>query len=131
MLFRSIITTPKSTAVTAKQKTIIKVAHGIITQLDIQFPPGPQSLLHLQINDALHQIFPYNPDGAFASDSVNISFREYIPVLNEPFELQAHTWNEDDTFEHSVIIRIGILPLQVAAPWLLSFGDKIKNILGG
>ena len=131
MLFRYSISTDANTAATAKKKTILKVAYGIVTQIDIQFPPGPQGFLHLQINDALHQVWPINPDGDFASDFVNISFREFIPVLTEPLEFQALTWNTDDTYAHLLIIRIGILPVNVAAPWLMSFDERIKSALGG
>jgi len=131
MVFRYSILTPANTAATAKKKTILKIAHGIITQIDIQFPSGPQGLLHLHINNSLHQIFPFNTGEDFASDSVLITFREHIPHLVEPFELQAYTWNLDDTYEHIIIIRVGILPVYVAAPWLLSFDERIHSILGG
>ena len=131
MFYRFSISTDNTFTVTNKKKTLLPVAQGIITQLDVQFPPGPQGLLHLQIRYSLHQVFPFNTDESFASDSVNITFREHIPILYEPFELQAYTWNEDETFDHMVIIRIGILPVHVAAPWLLSFDERIKSILGG
>ena len=131
MLFRYNISTPANTAASAKKKTILKVTTGIVTQIDIQFPPGPTGLLHLQINDALHQVWPMNPDGDFASHNVNISFREFIPVLTEPYEFQAHTWNTDDTYAHLLIIRIGILPVNVAAPWLMSFDERLRAVIGG
>lgn len=130
MLFVYNITTNASVAATNKKLTILKLTHGIITQLDVQFPPGPNGYLHLQITDGLHQVFPLNPEGDFASSFVNISFREYLPLLSVPYELQAYTWNLDDTYAHLVIVRIGILPVSVAAPWLMSFADKIKNALG-
>lgn len=131
MIFRFGITTSANTASTSKQRTDLKLAHGIVTQIDVQFPPGPQGLLHLQITDSLHQIWPFNPNEDFASDFVNISFREFIPVITEPYEFQAYTWNEDDTYDHYLIIRIGILPVNVAAPWLMSFTERIKAALGG
>ena len=131
MLFRYKISTPANTAESAKQKTTLKVAHGIVTQIDVQFPPGPTGLLHLHINNALHQVWPFNAGEDFASHNVNITFREFIPVLVEPYEFQAFTWNIDDTFAHLLIIRIGILPVNVAAPWLMSLDDKLKTILGG
>ena len=130
MIFRFGIETPANTAATAKVKTLLGIPQGIITQLDVQFPSGPQGLLHLQIRNSLHQLFPYNTDEDFSSDFVNISFREHIPHLIEPYELQAYTWNLDTLYAHTVIVRIGVLPVHVAAPWLLSFDERIKSILG-
>ena len=131
MLYKFSITTDANTPVTSKKKTVLKLARGIIHQLDVQFPSGPSGLLHVHINDAIHQIFPYNTDENFASSNVNIRFREFIPLLEEPYQLDAFTWNEDDTYEHLVIIRIGILPAKVIAPWVLSFEERLESIFGG
>jgi len=131
MIYRWNISTPKNTLATSKQKTTLKVAYGIVHQIEIQFPPGPTGLLHLQINDALHQVWPINPEGDFASHNVNISFREFIPVLTEPYEFQAYTWNTDDTYAHIVIIRLGILHPRIIAPWLLTFEERLESLMGG
>lgn len=130
MIFKWNISTPANTAATAKVKTLLNVAYGIVHHIDIQFPPGPAGLLHLQVRDALHQVWPYNSDSSFSSHNVNISFREFIPVLVEPFEFQAYTWNLDDTYDHTVIIRIGILHPRIIAPWLLPFDERIESLLG-
>jgi hypothetical protein len=130
MLYNFKITTPANTLASAKQKTTIKLAYGVIHQIDVQFPPGPSGLLHCHINDAIHQIAPYNTDEDFASDNVNISYREFLPLLFEPYIMTVFTWNLDDTYEHSVIIRIGILPPAVLAPWLLSYEERIKAAMG-
>lgn len=131
MLFVYSITTPANTLEKSKKETILKVAFGIIHSVDIHFPPGPAGLLHIHINDALHQVFPYNTGSDFASDDTNISFREFIPSLVAPFKLKAFTWNLDDTFEHIVTVRLGILPPRVVAPWLLSFDEQVANAFGG
>ena len=129
-IFVYAITTPANTAVADKIKTDIKLSQGIIHQLDIVFPPGPQGLCHLTINQALHQRWPSNTDQTFHNDSTTISFKEHLPLLFEPFELQAFTYNLDETYEHEIIIRIGILPVHVLAPWLLPFDERIKAAMG-
>jgi hypothetical protein len=130
MFFRFGITTPANTAESAKQKTVLKVAYGVVHHVEIQFPPGPVGLLHLHINDALHQVWPINADEDFASHNINMSFREFIPMFTEPFEFQAYTWNLDDTYEHLVIIRLGILHPRIIAPWMLPFEDKLQYLFG-
>ena len=131
MIYRFGISTPANTLESAKKETILRVAKGIIHHLDVQFPPGPSGTLHLHIDNNLHQIFPYNTDESFAADNVNISFRDFIPLLIAPFELKAFTWNEDTVNAHVVIIRLGILPSRIIAPWLQSLTERLTSVFGG
>lgn len=131
MIFRFGITTPASTASSSKLATPLKIARGIIHHLDVQFPPGPSGLLHLHINNSLHQVFPYNTGEAYAADNVNISFRDYIPHLEPPFELTAYTWNTDTVNDHFIIIRIGVLPENIVTPWLQSLTSRLQSVFGG
>lgn len=130
MMYVFNILTPANTAATAKKETVLKLCYGIVHQVEIQFPPGPAGLLHLHINGALHQIWPYNTGEDFASQNINISFREFIPILIAPYQFVAYTWNEDDTYDHTIIIRLGVLPPRVVAPWLLSYEDQLASALG-
>ena len=72
------------------------------------FPPGSTGLLHLQVTDSLHQVWPTNPDGNFETDDETISYEDQFEIDQPPYELYAYTWNEDDTYDHAVYIRIGI-----------------------
>lgn len=87
----------------------MKITRGTINQVDIVFPPGPAALLHVVINRGLHQIWPSNPSETFASDNDIISLRESLDIFTAPYLLKAFTWNLDDTHEHNIIIRIGVL----------------------
>lgn len=130
MIFRFSITTDTTYSESNKKKTVLNVARGIVHHVDVQFPSGPSGLLHLHINDALHQVLPYNTGESFASSNVNISFREFLPMLEPPYQFEAYTWNEDTANDHLVIIRLGILPPHIVAPWLLTFEERIEAILG-
>ncbi len=110
MIYRFGISTPANTSKGNQQKTVLKIARGIIHQLEVIFPSGPGGLLHVKINRGLHQVWPSNSDEAFASDNESLSFREHLELLTEPYKLEVYTWNEDDTYPHSVIIRLAILP---------------------
>lgn len=110
MIYVFKIKTPANTAEADKQKTDLVLERGVTYRININFPPGPSELLHLQITDALHHVWPTNPDGSFASDSERINFEDEYPLLEPPYELYAYTWNLDDTYEHGVTIRIGIKP---------------------
>ena len=131
MIYRFGISTPANTSEAVKKRTTLILAKGIIHHLDVQFPPGPSGTLHLHIDNNLHQIFPYNTDEAFSADNVNISFRDFIPLLEAPYELNAFTWNTDTANAHLVIVRIGILPSRIIAPWLQSLTERLTSVFGG
>ena len=80
MFYRFLITTPANTPATEKQETELKLVHGIIHQVEVAFPPGPQALLHVHINRAIHQIWPTNTGSDFANDSTTIRFKEHYPL---------------------------------------------------
>lgn len=99
-----------------KLKTILELEKGVTYKLDIVFPPGPSHLLHVQIRDALHSVWPTNPDADFASDRETITFEDEYPIVEPPYQLAAYTWDLDDSYPHSVIIRIGIKPIKIVEP---------------
>jgi len=126
MIYKFPITTPANTTEAAPIKTIMKLCKGVVHKLDIVFPPGPQKLLHLIIRDSLHQVWPSTTGTDFASDGESIIFREHYDLKEDPLELYAFTWNEDDTNAHSIIIRLGILRKMIVSPWLVSWSEKLS-----
>lgn len=130
MIYLFNISTPANTAESAKVKTPMPVTSGIVHQIEIYFPPGSAGLLHLHIDSAGHQVWPYNAGSNFVAQDANLSFREFIPILKAPYVFTAYTWNEDDTNDHLLIIKLGILPPRVVAPWLMSFEEQLSSALG-
>lgn len=114
MLYVFDFETPANTPATAKKRTALRMSAGIIQKIEIVIPPGPAHLLHLQITDGLHQVWPSNEEGDFAGDNDRIDFEDYYELLQPPFELYAYTWNEDEVYPHRVIIRIGVKEPEVA-----------------
>jgi len=128
MIYRFSIKTPKNTPEKNKIKTDLKLTAGVIHQVDIQFPPGPEALLHVQIHHGLYQVWPSNPEESFASDAVTITFREFYDFTETPYVLSVYTWNEDDTYDHEVIIRLGILPKEALDPFLVPWKERVKKL---
>jgi len=108
MIYVFDITTTKNTSSSNKKKTVLRMEQGIIYKIEISFPPGSAGLLHLQINDALHQVWPTNEGASFSGDNVEIDFENEYPLIAPPYELSAYTWNEDELWDHDVTIRLGI-----------------------
>jgi hypothetical protein len=105
------ITTPKNTPESSPQKTILKLAKGIIRKTEIQFPPGAAGLLHVKLARSVYQPYPYNPDSDYIGDGQTIELLGDVYMLEAPTQLEAYTWNKDDTYEHMVIIRIVMTPI--------------------
>jgi len=127
MIYRFPITTPANTTEENRLETRLPLMKGVIHKLEIYFPPGAQMLHHIRILDALHQCWPTNSDESFACDNFTIAFREHLYLKEEPYELIVYTWNDDDTHDHTLVIRLGILRLKYIAPWLLSWREKITS----
>jgi len=130
MIYSFSISTPKDTSAASPLETAMPLCRGVIHQVDFYFPPGSLGMLKLRVNSAIHQIWPYNTGEFMLGDDVYFSFREHIPLLDEPYRLQAFSHNLDDTYDHSLIVRIGVLPLNIAAPWLLSFSERMRAAMG-
>lgn len=106
-------TTPANTAKADKIITPMQLAMGGITKVEILFPPGCAGLVYCGIWDALHQLWPTNPDGYFQSAKETISLMAGVAFVTEPFVVYAHTWNLDDTYEHTLTFRFEVLPLRM------------------
>lgn len=130
MIYNYPIVTPANTAINDLQITPIKLAYGVIHKLDVMFPPGCVGLVGLAIHTALHQVWPTNTGDFFVADGETISFRESHALLFEPWELHVKTYNLDDTYSHTVHVRIGILPPEVVAPWLQSYNERVLAAIG-
>lgn len=128
MYYDFAVTVPANTAKTSPVKQALKITHGIIHRVEIQFPAGCAGLAHCKINDALHQRWPTNPPGDFSSDDFIIGIDENLEFFTEPYQLEAICWNTDDTYQHIITIRIGLLESK-AALMLLSVIKGMSKML--
>jgi len=116
MFYDFSFTIPANTTKKSPLREDINLTHGIIHRVEIGFPAGCAGLVYLQIVQGLHQIWPTNADGSFNTDDYTIAFNEYEDMTTEPFTLTLIGWNLDDTYDHTLEIRIGILPMIVLKP---------------
>ncbi len=131
MIYAFDILTPKAGEDGNPKRTPLKVSRGLVYQVEVEFPPGPLGLCHVSIFDGGYQIWPSNPDCDFHGDNGYITFPDTYLKLTEPYEFTALTWNEDDTWPHTVYIRLGMVSDEVfMARFLpsLSF-DKMLSVL--
>jgi hypothetical protein len=120
------ITIPANTAETAKQKSILKLTRGKITQIQVHFPSGHVGLTHIGLNCGLYQFLPTNPEATFSSSGETISITEDFVLDSGAFELEAWAWNEDTIYDHTITVRVQL----EALPEQKSLVDEIKSLLG-
>ena len=114
MFYDFAVSVPANTLESAPVEQTLKLTHGIIHKVEVQFPIGTQALAHCKILEGGHQFLPTNPEGSFASDGYVIPIDEYYEFYTEPYTLKVRCWNDDDTYQHTITIRVGIMESKVA-----------------
>ncbi len=125
MIFSHNITTPANTPQETPLRTEIELTKGIIHKVELEFPVGNQFLHRVQLLREGSFMFPTNPQGYFTSEGNIISYREFVEIKDYPFSLWVHSWNLDETYAHSVILRLGVLKKRIIAPYLLTWREKL------
>ena len=94
----------------AKTKQELYMEKGTVTKCEIVFPVGCANLVFIHINDALHQVYPKSPDYKFIGDGAVISCNDEYEIKEQPFTLQFHGWNTDELYNHTITVRIQLVP---------------------
>ena len=113
MIYTANITTVKNTAQSSLKKTTIRVTKGLVYKVEFYFPSGPAGLMGLAVFDGLFQVWPSSVGEFFQSDDETISFDDLYLKDSAPYEFQCYTYNEDDTYDHKVGVRIGLVSSDV------------------
>lgn len=128
MLFTADITVETTHTASAPKEQIIKIAHGIITEISILFPSGCHGMVHAILLHHEHQIAPSTEGMSIIGDRYPIDWQEYYESYQPPYELKFKGWGVDCTYDHVVTVRIAILPRKAVLP--LAIVDAIKGVFG-
>jgi len=109
MIYTANITTDKDTAQTDLKKTVINVTKGLVYKVEFYFPSGSAGLMGVAVFDGLFQVWPSNVGEFFVGEDQEIDFDDLYLKEAAPYELQCYTYNTDDTYEHFVSVRIGLV----------------------
>lgn len=82
---------------------------GVITKVVVRFPPGCAGLAKVKILHRRHQVWPTNIGDWFYGDAEEIPWQEHYELLEMPAIFTLLGYNDDDTWEHTPIIRFEIL----------------------
>lgn len=125
MFYDFAITVPAGRAESTPVEQVMKLTKGVIHRVEVQFPIGCAALAHCRIYHEEHQLFPTNPPGSFATDGYTIPIDDNFELNTEPYSLKARCWNDDDTYQHIITIRVGVL----RGEWAILLMKVIKGLV--
>lgn len=105
---------PANTAEDEPVELTAGLTWGVLTHVELEFPPGCAGLAKVAILHRRHQIWPTNIDRWFYTDGRIISWDDFFELLEPPFDLVLLGYNDDDTYPHTPIVRFEVLPLVAA-----------------
>ena len=122
MFFEYALTVPANTAQAVPAELDMPLSPGTVARVGIQFPRGCVGLVHVQVFDEEHQVWPANLDGDISAEGIEVSWVEDHDLDEAPFTLTLRAWNDDDSFPHTITFRCAIMPLDQKAEAAASAG---------
>jgi hypothetical protein len=131
MIYFSTITNPANTSEGNAIATDMAITKGLIWLIEFEFPSGCAGLVHVQIFDGAYQMFPATYNQSLRGDGIVVKYDDLYMKLNPPYTLRIKTWNDDDTFQHTIQVRVGIASIEAfMARYLPSIvWDKFNEML--
>ena len=132
MFFTLEVTIPALTTESAPKLDILKLAAGVITHISNKFPAGCHGLVGVRLFHEESQIIPIGRGSWVRGDDETVPSPEYYDLGKGAKELEFVGINEDDTYPHTVTVRVNVLPKEAASLMpLISFIEKLaKRIFG-
>lgn len=104
--------TPPSTSSKNPLVTTCALSYGYITSMLVVFPKGCAGLVGLQLYKASELFFPFNSNAWLIGDDLKENFGMLFPMLDENFNVQIATYNNDTLYSHTpyVVFTVEVPP---------------------
>jgi len=106
MFFEHDINIPKNTSQESYHSELLRLTRGIIKRVDINFPSGCAGLVGVRLFKDSQQVIPSNYPKWIETDGETIPILSSIDLSQIPYELEFQAYNLDDTFNHTIRVRI-------------------------
>jgi hypothetical protein len=80
---------------------------GTLTNVLINFKAGCHGLVHVHIDEALHQIFPTNPEEDYSFDDYTVEIKDKYELLPGTRKLYLRGYNEG-VYPHTIHVAFEI-----------------------
>ena len=115
MIYQDALTIPPQTARADPVTATFTIPKGIVNRITLLFPSGCAALAHIQVYHNEFQVWPTTPEKSFVGDGTYIDFEERYVLPEAWNSITVLGWNEDDSYDHTVNVWIGVLPQD--EPW--------------
>jgi hypothetical protein len=86
-------------------------AWGTLTDVNISFPAGCHGVVHVHIDQELHQIFPTNAEADYALDDFTLSIKDEYELIEGTRKIYLIGWNEG-TYPHKISVSFTVVPFE-------------------
>jgi len=108
MIYSASITSDKLGDSDANRVIMLPVCKGLVYRFEIDFPAGCCGLLQCRVLDGSYQVWPSSRDDSFHGDNCTIGFDDCYLKTAAPFEFRIETVNLDETWAHTIQVRLGM-----------------------
>lgn len=127
MYYEKKITTANTYTQQIPLETTLKATAGVITWVEIEFPPKGAYSVGVSIWLGSHPIVPVNASDWVYSDGHTVEFREWIELKALLNDITIRTYNISESHSHDVVVRFTVLKDWQVTPWL-SVNRLIKQV---
>lgn len=105
---------------------------GVIVGMSVYNPPGAHRTCRCRILEELSVLWPGNPEGYIATDGDVVKWTEHYVLKSPNHRLILKAWNTSKENPHDVVVRINVLPMAIASPFLVinELVKVMKHLIG-
>lgn len=112
MVYHSPVLTPANTDRATPLGTPFKLTAGLAYRFEVYFPPGSCGLAGIRVYLDGTQILPRDRGVYFTGNDLFRSYEDFLSIENTSNELLIETYNEDESFCHTIYLSVGIVSRQ-------------------
>ena len=109
----------------------MECSQGILKNVMIAFAAGCHGVVHIHIDETLHQIFPTNPNGTYKFNDVAVIIYSPYVLLPSTRKIYLRGWNEG-IYNHTIYLSFEIEPAEKVSAVdkaILEMAKIIKEVL--
>jgi len=115
MFFAWDISVTAGTAEATPKTQILKLTSGVITGVDVKFPSGCHGLVKVRLKHWEFQLMPLSRGEWITGDDEAVKMPTYFELATGPYELKFEGSSPDASYDHTVTVRVSVLPKAVAS----------------
>jgi hypothetical protein len=121
------ITITADTAAATPKTQPLKLTKGIITYLGVKFPAGCNGMVKVRLMRAEFQLVPLSKGEWVIGDDETVVTEAYYDLTETPSELKFLGCSPGTSYNHTITVRVGILPRPIAS--MLPLMDLLTKML--